>query len=673
MNDLELAKIVKGYEKDALSYCGEGSKIQQNRSLFLDYYNQLPYGDEVDGQSKIVTAEVYETVEGMIPQLMRLLLQNRNIGKFTANSEQYDTEAEQKTAHTNYVFSRKHNATRIVSNMLKDGLLQYTGWVKVYQDQSKKPYSDEYSGLDEIELQAVQSGLKGSQKIRDLEQDENGLYSFRLESFESCNEQRVEVIPSDDCVVSRGSRDFEKPDFIGENTYKTMSELKMMGFDKKVLKTLETGEQRGNVVDSSRNHNMGNGSDDTRQTTLDDKSSKGYWLGEYYLKVDMDGDGIAEYWQVFIVGQTILSKKRVDDHPYCVFVPIPIPHRAFGTCPAEHVAPLQYWKSSLARQMNNNIYANNFNRSVVNENINLDDLLTIRHGGAVRSEGTMPVQNNIMPLPVVQQVPAVLEGINYVDSLTEKVSGVTAYNQGMDTESLNKTATGFQGIKDMSMMRIEVIARQAADTLSQVFKKIAALAMRYQNEEVQIRVHGEPLQYNPVQMWKDKDCHCDVDVGLGAGERQERISNLNFVLQLQQYYNENGIPLADYAKQYHTLDKIMQEIGVRDAENYFNDPQQEDQLLMHQVQVLTMQNQQMQAQMQNPLAEAEQAKGQMRLAEQQQKQAHEMNMKMGEYEREDAAQAKELQQQMQIHLDNMAAKLTDLELKYKKNVEGAKV
>lgn len=664
ISEQDILEVVLAKEKDAIGYSGQSSPLQENRAKLLNYYNQRLYGDEIEGQSKVVTGEVFETIEGMIPQLRRLLLQNRNIGVFTTDNTDYDEEAEQKTKYANYIFKKKHNAKRIISSMLKDGLLQFTGWIKVTQDQSTKSRSVEFEGQDAVEFEITKAELKEDQKLVDVKRNKKGLYSFRIESIQKCNTQKVENVPADDCLIGKGDRDFEDPDFIGQRTWVRKSKLYAMGFDKKKIAMLTSGSPTSNSIETARSWDLGSSE---KSNPTNRESDKGYWLGEYYTKIDTDGDGIEELWQIFKVDNVILSQKRVDEHPYCVFTPIPLPHRAIGSCPAKHVAPYQHWKSSLARQMNNNIYATNFNRALINENVDIEDYMTLRHGSAVRCAGTAPVQNNFMPLPVMNQVPAVLEGISYVDSMTEKVSGVTAHNQGTDSESLNKTATGFMGIKDMSMMRIEVIAQEAADTLEQVFKKITRLSMRYQNEEVQIRVHSEPLRFNPVKEWNDWDAHCDVDVGLGAGERQEKIANYNNVLQLQQHYNDTGNPLSDLAKQYNTLDKLMQVVGIKDTENHFNNPEMPEQILMAELQKAQMQIQEMQQQMNNPLAEAEIAKGQMKMQEQKQKQEHDFNMKMAEMEQKDKYHNDE-----QVNKDiELGIKLSELEMKSGQNVKGA--
>ena len=54
MTDQELLLIVENAEKRALGY-GNG-ELSHDRAELLNYYNQEPYGNEVDGRSSIVTS-----------------------------------------------------------------------------------------------------------------------------------------------------------------------------------------------------------------------------------------------------------------------------------------------------------------------------------------------------------------------------------------------------------------------------------------------------------------------------------------------------------------------------------------------------------------------------------------------------------------------------------------
>ncbi len=313
------------------------------------------------------------------------------------------------------------------------------------------------------------------------------------------------------------------------------------------------------------------------------------------------------------------------------------------------------------RQALNNVYQTNYMRTVVNERVDLDDLLTPRAGGIIRVNDEGPIGDSLQPLAVQPIAEPILRMMEYVDVMREVRTGVTRYNQGLDSESLNKTATGFKGIMEASQQRLDMIARLFADTgVRDIFRKIVKLAMQYQNDSMQIKVLGEPIEIDPTSWRHNIDCR--IDVGLGAGDRQEKIVNLNAILALQQQFLQQGIPLTDQSKIYNTLEKLSVEVGLKDAAPYFNNPSQPTELLQAQVEQLTAMLQQMQQQLQtqNPLAEAEQIKAQARLAEQQQKQQFEAERMMFE-----------MQQKQQQFEQNYLAKLTELELKYQQNVPGA--
>jgi len=245
-------------------------------------------------------------------------------------------------------------------------------------------------------------------------------------------------------------------------------------------------------------------------------------------------------------------------------------------------------------------------------------------------------------------------------------SGITRYNQGLDTESLNKTATGFQGIRDMSQLRIELIARIFADTgVKKIFEKIIELASKYQNDQIQMRVTGQVLTIDPSN-WKYKT-NCTIDIGIGSGDRQEKVSNLSFFYQQQKELMQMGSPLVDSKKLYNTLDKVATEVGLKGAEMYFNDPEVPSEVLMAENEQLKAMLQQMQMQLNNPLAEAEQVKAQAAMEMKQ------MDSQIKVLQEQVKAQGKtaELEQKERFHDDEMALELTKIEAQENVNVPGS--
>jgi hypothetical protein len=663
LNDFEISAILDSRESNAIGFLGDGSDTQKNRKAMYDYYNQKHYGDEVEGQSQVVTSDVADVVESLVPQLLRIFAQNRIIGRFVGSRPEFDKEAQQKTEYASWVFNRKHNGAQLLHEAIKESLLQYCGVPKVYWEESEERTESVYNGIGELDLMQLEQNENVEIKEVELLEGEEGqekTFSVVVDNVNKRGYEAIENVPADEFLIGETDRDFIKPSFIGQRTPKTRSQLIEMGFDPEIVKQLGQ-DTHYTTVKEARNNNTGqNEENDTGDTSQDI-----IYLGEYYTYIDVDDDGISEYWQFFYSNNKVLSKQRVDTHPYCPLIPVPIPHRAIGTCPAEQVMDLQYLKSTLVRQMLNNVYNVNYSRTLYNERVNDDDLLNPVPGGGIRVEGQGPIGDSATPFVVQSQVVEILQSIEYVDTMREIRTGVTRYNQGVDTESLNKTATGFIGIRDMSQMRIETIARSLAVGVQRIFERIIELASKYQRTPVQIRVLGEPMEINPAD-WKDKiDCY--VDVGIGAGDRREKIANLSQTYAIQSELKMQGSPLSDDVKRYNTLSKLVQEIGLQDETEYYNNPAKPIELLMAENEQMQAIIQQMQAQLQNPLAEAEAVKGQTQV---QLKQV-DANLKVAQEQIKSAEKEADRLQKDRHHQTDTAVKLTEIEAREKVNVPGA--
>lgn len=666
LDDSQINSIVQAEEEDALAYLVE---IGGKRATLMDYYNQKPFGDEEEGQSQVITSDVQDTIEWMLPSLIRTFTQGKIIGHFESQLDEHEQEAKDKTAYSNWIFQRDNNGVMILNSMIKDCLLQFTGTTKVYWDDSEDVLFSEYHGLSKLEAQKL--SLDQNIEVVEFEEDENGLFDLEVKTTNSSGRVQIDNIPPEEFVFSRNARDFIKPRFIGQRTPKTRSELIEMGFDAVTVNSLPLDSaDRMTQEASARSEGLGN---DVIDNPTTQRANDTIHLGEYYVEIDVDEDGITELWQVFRAGDRILQKEKVDSHPYAVAVPIPIPHRALGTCPAEQVADIQFTKSTMLRQAFDNIYQSNYPRTVVNERVELDDLLTPRAAGIINVEGEGPISDSISPFVVPPISGEIFGAIEYLDSAREIRTGVTRFNQGMDPESLNKTATGFKGIMDASAQRSELVARMIAETgIKPLFNKIIENISKYQNDKTEIRVLGKPMEINPSSWRRKMDCR--VDVGLGSGDRQEKIANLNFILAQQKEFMSTGNALADNEKAFNTLDKLVTEVGLKDVNEYFNDTTKPDEVLLAQNEQLMGMVEQLQQQVQqNPLAEAEQIKAQATMAKvQNDNQVKLLQMQVDAQEFQEEMRQKNAELVAQLELANNKLKLdyTKLELENKVDIPG---
>lgn len=662
LSDDDIYTIVRAEESQAIGFMGADSDISQNRKTLMEHYNQEPFGDEIEGQSQVVTSDVYDTVEGMIPMLMEVFTQGKYVAKFEADNTDGEDEAWKKTQYANWVFMRQNNGAKILYDMFKDGLLQYTGWVKVSWDEVDDIKFTKYKGLSEAELKKIE--LDDNAQILSTEEvdvlvgeDSYTVYDAEVNWHNKTGRVDVSTMPPDEGLINSDARDFDKPRYIAQRTPKRRSDLIQMGFDKSIVDGLpadiETMTPERTARMSGINATGGNKSNHRPNDLI--------YLTESYIEIDVDEDGVTEYWQAYTAGGELLEKDRVADHPFAVFVPIPISHRAIGTCPAEKAADMQFITSTLQRQALNNIYFTNFARYFVNDRVDMDAMLNPTAGGAVAVDGVDPVQNSASPIVVQPLVAEIMAMKAAVDDQREVRTGVSKMDMGVDPGMLNVTATQFQGVKNASQLKKETIARLASEgPVKRIFDLIIDNATRYQDDRTQIKVTGETMEIDPSK-WKHK-IGCRIDVGIGAGDRQERIIGLNAILNIQNQMKVEGSPLVDDVKRYNTLERLVTEVGLKDIAPYFNDVEQPNEVLQAQVEKLRQMVGAMQEQLQNPLAQAEAVKGQGEFNKEAMRQQFDM-----------AKQQAKIDQENVQFAANKAVELTELELKYGENVPGSKV
>ena len=124
------------------------------------------------------------------------------------------------------------------------------------------------------------------------------------------------------------------------------------------------------------------------------------------------------------------------------WTPFPMPSRLIGQSLADKVLDIQRVNSVLERNALDSLYFSTAPGTYVHEDScgdhTIDDLLTVRPGRIVRFTGRMA------PIPEtrndVSQI--AFNAIEFKIGQRESRTGITRMNQGMDADTLNKTATG---------------------------------------------------------------------------------------------------------------------------------------------------------------------------------------------------------------------------------------
>jgi hypothetical protein len=303
------------------------------------------------------------------------------------------------------------------------------------------------------------------------------------------------------------------------------------------------------------------------------------WVAECYLQVDYDGDGIAEWRKVILAGgggYEILEHEECDGHPFSAWTPNKLPHKLYGESLADKTMDLQLIKSTLWRQALDGMYFNNAPQLVVLEGqANMDDVLTRRPGGVIRARGP----GAVTPLPVQDVSRPAFEMINYLDSVREARTGVRRFTSGLPADGLNPygdTATGARLVEDSSQDRIMLLARNFAEQgLKPLFERLLELTCKHQDKPMTVRLRGSWVDIDP-STWATK-MDMTVTVGLGTGNRDTQVGQLMTMLtQIDQpiVQLQGGLsgPLLTAANVYAKLAKLVEAMGYRNVEAFYQDP-----------------------------------------------------------------------------------------------------
>ena len=204
-----------------------------------------------------------------------------------------------------------------------------------------------------------------------------------------------------------------------------------------------------------------------------------------------------------------------------------------------------------------------------NPQANIDDLLNSRPGGIVREF----VQGAVNPLEQPWIGAQTLPMLEYLSTVKENRTGYTRYSQGMDSNSLNKTARGVSLIMNASQKRMKLMARIMAEalvapTMRGVFKTLTDYCM----EKLSFRLRNNYVQYDP-QEWRD-GYDMTINVGLGTGDKEQQHAMLMQIAQTQAQAVQAGAldKLVSMQHIYNTQARIIENAGFKDADEFWLDP-----------------------------------------------------------------------------------------------------
>lgn len=547
-------------------------EIEQERSLAIEYYNgdmrDMPV--EIDGRSKFVSRDVADTIHWIMPSLMRIFTAGDEVVAFDPVGPEDVQKAEQETDYINHVATNQNNSFEYFHNWFHDALLEKVGYVLAYWQEEEEVVEEVYQGqtLDSITLLLDDGDIEVvEQTVSFVDPSGEEYYDVKVRRTEKGGCIVIDNVSPDAVRVSNSHDSICLHDspFVQYECKKTISDLREMGFD--VDNDISDGGDDETQTDELREY-YSTGTDD-EEAEAADPSMREVTLKTAWIRMDYDEDGIAELRRVMRVGKTVLSNEVSEMVQMAAITPMMRSHQHVGMSVADLVMDIQRLKTAMIRGVIDNVALANNGRHAINaDRVNLDDMLVSRPGGVVRVDGDP--MGAIMPLQHPLAAPAILGVIEYADTIKENRTGVTRYNQGIDANSLNKTATGISQIMGAAQQRIDLIARTFAETgVKDLFRIVHALSLKHMRKPQMVQLRNKWVPIDPSQ-WK-KRTDMTVSVGLGTGTKESQQQSLMLILQAQKEALQIGI--AQPKNIYHALTKLTQLAGFKDIENFWTDPE----------------------------------------------------------------------------------------------------
>lgn len=539
---------------DFLAYLREESERSLDGALLQDVeaairsYNCEPYGDEEDGRSQVVAADVAETIDWMAPSIARTLFSTDRIAELEADSPDQADVVEQANEKLHDDMRRKHYA--LVRDFIKAGLLERIGVIKTCVESKRKRV--EYIVPDLfIPEQAIAAEPVGAI-------DEQGNELWRVAIVEEQTEFTDYNVSLEEFRFSPDARDFEKAPYLAHVTERTLSDLAEMGYEDLDRLASEAPEYDGSFRDL-------NG----RNSWMQDRSGvmRKVWLHEEYVFFDMDGDGIAERLKVHRVGNEILSAEPIDYQPFEYWTPFPMPGRLVGQSLADKVVDIQRKSTIIERNALDSVYAQVAPGHYVQEEFigdnTIDDLLTVRPNRIIRTKRGLPQPETRNDVSAI-----CFSALEQIRNQRERRTGISNLHMGLDGDTLNDTATGAALMHSAGQLIQEALAREVAEAVARWFLRKYKL-MREYGQPFRLKIDDQFQDVDPTQWPEIVDIK--VRVGLGSGSKDERLIHRRELGAYQAQLKEVGSPLVSDEHIYNNLAGLTRDMGFNPSE-LFGDP-----------------------------------------------------------------------------------------------------
>ena len=586
MNDAILLRILKDEEADAASYFT--SELAESQADSMDRYHAKKYGDEVEGRSQVVTHDIEDTMNWIMPHMMRVFRESDELVCCDdPGLDDGDDTLKQAADYLHHVMFRDNDGEVLIHDFVFDGLLQKVGIVLVYFEDPEPCPPKEIEGLT-LE-QVIRYVQDPEYEILEADKDEGDgpepTVSIKVQRTPRVGRVCVEPVPPEEFRISRRARSIKQADYVGWKRQVYLAE---------VLAEIDNPEIKAKLsIDgyaTSKDDDIDIATDarlDARfpdeplvggQSLRNQQSELGrrkVWQNVEYIRTDVDGDGVMELRRICRIGDVIIDNDAIDECEFVAWSPIRVSHRLIGRSVADTLIDLQKIRTVLTRSALDSLSRSLMPRTIVNEQMLAQDGSTFDRLLDHDVGAVIPVRGDVNAAIKETATPDVsanaLATIEYFDRKSEEASGVNKHAQGIAPEAITKTASGIEMLQAAANSRIEQVARWAGYGLEEIFTKILRLLVRHQDGPRQVKINGKRMEIDP-RRWSDE---MTVSVHVGSAEsREKRLMGLNMLAQKQEIVIQHSgpsNPMVSVKELRATYAMMAESLGFKNPSRFFKE------------------------------------------------------------------------------------------------------
>jgi hypothetical protein len=603
----EFSAVIASEIRAARSY--DRTELSNRRALAIEYMRGVMRDTPAPAGRFSQSSRVFpDTVAWLLPQIVRVFTASDQFVQYDKVKADSDDWSRDATEYTNYSFFRENNGYRILYNATYDSLVMGNGLACAYWEPPRVE-TKWFRNKTELEIaDLLNEGWQPTGVMKPGKPKTDGDFEVETISAKLQRQERAGKICDTTCkpenlLLNPTATEIETARFCAYlHDDKTRSDLLEMaddyGWDKSRIEELAAHGTR----QSEREVTEAREGDRVVDYSSPVKSGDPIDLYECYVRVDRDGDGIAELMQVWWAGGSengvLLGEEEWEgDVPYTDIPCYPVPHRWDAQSVFDRTHDITQVNTILLRALLDNTAASTFPLREVEDGsvINTDILVNPKFGGIIWKK-----KNSA---PIVNYAPAytgdkTLAAMEYMDEMVAKRTGVSRSTMALDPETLqNQTATAAQQQRDASVSQVELIARNMAELgWAKYFSKRLKLATKHgivrevpsNRGEAIVGPDGQPtgettgFRTIDASKW-DPNMAVSINVGLGTGSRDRDLAMLNqIILGQRAMAQELGMAgLADKALEFipkirTTAVRIAESAGLKNPEEYYPEFTDED-------------------------------------------------------------------------------------------------